>query len=94
MDAEDGTGEGHRGGIEGYTADWRRNGEVADGNVVVGGAGCGGGVVEGGDGEVGIEVRVDHAGAGGREFRRDDDVVEDLGVAVFNVGPALVGGEG
>ena len=58
---------------------------------MVGGAGCGGGVVVGGDGEVGIEVRVGHGGAGSDELRGDDDMVEDLGVAVFEVGPALIG---
>ena len=60
---------------------------------MVGGAGCSGGVVVGGDGEVGIEVRVDHVSAGAGEVLGDDDVVEDLGGAVLNVGPALVGGE-
>ena len=93
VDANDGTGEGHGGGSENYAADWSRNGEVADGDVVVGGAGGGGGVVVGGGGEVGVEVRVGHVRTGGGELRCDDDMVEDLGVAVFNVGPALIGGQ-
>ena len=88
----DGRGrEGQCGGGEGRGGHWRRDGEVADGGVVVGGA-CGSGcVVVVDEGEVGVEVCVDHVRAGSGEVLGDDEVVEDLRAAVFVVRRALIG---
>ncbi len=87
----DGCGwEGQCGGSECRGLHGRRDSKVANGGVVVGGAGGSGCVVVVDEGEVGVEVRVGQVRAGGGEVLGDDHVVEYLGAAVFVVGPALI----
>ena len=59
---------------------------------MIGGAGRGSGIVVRRDGEIRVQVGVGQLSVVG-ELGRDDDMVEDLGVPIFNVGPALVGRE-
>ena len=85
--AEGGAGDEHDGAGDGG------DGEVGYGGVVVRDAEGRGGVVLVDEGEVGVDVGVDEVVFEGDEVGGDDDVVEDLGAAGFDVALLLGGGE-